>query len=330
MGSKLLRELDSILAPVEVAQARVEEVLSRCAAESEIPVLHSVLSSVLGGPAKRLRPAITLLVGAGYGVETDDLVHLAAGTEALHSATLVHDDIVDAAASRRGRPAIHVAWSDAIAVLAGDYLFATAAELIARLDRPIIVRQFSQTIHLMCRSEFVEPVFDGNADGVRAQYLEKIGNKTASLVALSCDAAAVVVEATPNEASALHDFGWSLGMAFQITDDILDVVGVADVTGKPVGGDLQAGLLTLPVIEYMDVESEPEPCIRRLVDGEELSPGEAVVAIEAIRASSAIEAASRQASIFADKARRSLARLPAHSAFDSLAELVTYATERNR
>ena len=109
MGSQLIRDLDSILTPIEVGLERVEEVLSQCAAESEIPVLHSVLSSVLGGPAKRLRPAITLLVGAGYDVETDDLIHLAAGTEALHSATLVHDDIVDAAASRRGRPAIHVA-----------------------------------------------------------------------------------------------------------------------------------------------------------------------------------------------------------------------------
>lgn len=330
MKARLIRDLDSILAPVEIGQQRVEEVLNRCAAESEIPVLQSVLSAVFGGPAKRLRPAITLLVGSGYGVENDELVYLAAGTEALHSATLVHDDIVDAASSRRGRPAIHVAWSDAIAVLAGDYLFATAADLVARLDRPIIVRQFAQTIHLMCRSEFAMPVYEGNADRVRAQYLEKIGYKTASLVALACDAAAVLVDASPNEASALHDFGWSLGMAFQIADDILDVVGVSDVTGKPVGGDLQMGLLTLPVIEYMDREPKPEPCLRRLVEGGELSLSEVNVAIEAMRSSGAIEAAAQQASLFAEKARNSLERLPSHAAFDSLAELVIYATDRNR
>ena len=330
MESRLIGDLDSILAPVEIGQQRVEEVLDRCAAESEIPVLQSVLSAVFSGPAKRLRPAITLLVGSGYGVENDELVYLAAGTEALHSATLVHDDIVDAASSRRGRPAVHIAWSDAIAVLAGDYLFATAADLVARLDRPVIVRQFAQTIHLMCRSEFVIPVYEGNADLVRTQYLEKIGNKTASLVALACDAAAVLVDASPKEASALHDFGWSLGMAFQIADDILDVVGVSDVTGKPVGGDLQMGLLTLPVIEYMDREPKPEPCLRRLVEGGELSLSEANVAIEAMRLSGAIDAAAQQAKVFADKAIKSLERLPSHAAFDSLADLVTYATDRNR
>ena len=323
------RDLADILLPVQTGQAQVETVLSRCAAESEVPLLQTVLASALGGPGKRLRPAIALLVGQAYGVDSERVVLLAAGTEVLHSATLVHDDIVDEADSRRGQPSVHAAWSTKVAVLAGDYLFASAADLVARLNRPKIVRQFADTIHLMSRSEFVFPTFNGDPDATRRQYLQKIGGKTAALIALACDATGVLADVEETEAQALHDFGWALGMAFQVTDDVLDIAGVSRETGKPVGGDLRAGLLTLPVVEYLDAAESPSAVMQRLAEGERLSESETAEAIETLRASGAVDAARAVAEGFADDARAALTRLPADPAFDALADLVTYATDRH-
>ena len=323
------RDLAAILAPVQAEQSRVEVVLDRCVADSEVPLLQSVLAAVLGGPGKRLRPAIALLIGQAYAVDIEDVVLLAAGTEVLHSATLVHDDIVDEADSRRGRPSVHTAWSTKVAVLAGDYLFATSADLVARLNRPKIVRQFADTIHVMSRSEFVLPSFDGDPDKTRLQYLQKIGGKTAALIALACDATGVLAEVDGDDAEALHDFGWTLGMAFQVTDDVLDIAGNSHETGKPVGGDLRAGLLTLPIVEYLDRAASPIPALRRLADGEGLSDAEAAEAIEALQAAGAVDAAREVAEEFAGRARRALARLPSNPAFDTLADLVTYSTDRH-
>ena len=323
------RDLAVILAPVQAGQVQVEAVLDRCVADSEIPLLQSVLTSVLGSPGKRLRPAIALLVGQAYDVEREEAVLLAAGAEVLHSATLVHDDIVDEADSRRGQPSIHAAWSTKVAVLAGDYLFASAADLVARLDRPKIVRQFADTIHVMSRSEFVLPSFSGDPQVTRWQYLEKISGKTAALIALACDATGVLADVQADQARALHDFGWALGMAFQVTDDVLDITGVSRETGKPVGGDLKAGLLTLPVVEYLDSVAKPTPVMRRLADGERLSEAEAAEAIHTLRSSGAVNAARVVAEEFADQARAALGRLPSAPAFDALADLVTYATDRH-
>jgi len=323
------RDLAAILAPVQVGQGQVEAELDRCVADSQLPLLQTVLTAVLGGRGKRLRPAIALLVGQAYGVDQAEVVLLAAGTEALHSATLVHDDIVDEAESRRGQPSIHAAWSTKVAVLAGDYLFASAADLVARLDRPKIVRQFADTIHVMSRSEFVFPSFNGDSQATRRQYLQKISGKTAALIALACDAAGVLAEASDDETQALHDFGWSLGMAFQVTDDVLDIAGVSQETGKPVGGDLRAGLLTLPVVEYLDIADRPTPVMRRLAEGEGLSEAESTEAIGTLRDSGAVDAARAAAEGFADQARAALTQLPSAPAFDALGDLVTYATDRH-
>ncbi len=325
-----LRELADILAPARGGLARVESVLDQCAAASDIPTLHAVLRAVLGGPAKRLRPAIALLAGQGLGADESDLVLLAAGAEVLHSATLVHDDIVDDADARRGRPAVHVAWTQKVAVLAGDYLFATAADLIARLDRPTIVRQFADTIHAMSRSEFAAPVYTGDAADARTQYLAKIERKTASLIALPCRAAGVLANVDREAAAAVHDFGRALGMAFQITDDVLDVAGVSQRTGKPVGGDLRAGALTLPVIEYLDRAASPAPPLRGLAGGAPVPAEDVDAAIQALEAAGAVRAARAVGAEYAAQARAALARLPRTPAFLALADLVTYATNRTR
>ena len=294
----------------------------------DVPVLEEILLAVLTSPAKRLRPALALLVAQVVGGRHEEIVKLAAATEILHSATLVHDDIVDSAAERRGRPALHVAWSQKIAVLAGDYLFATSADLVARLDRPAIVRLFSATIHDMARSEFATVEFEDDRDLAHRQYLQKIGHKTASLFAHTCEAVAVIADASEEEREALRGLGWSVGMAFQITDDILDIRGAMAETGKPVGTDLRAGVLTLPVIMYLGNEPSGGELVQEVLSGKSTDDLTVARALDAINASGAVDEAAEIARGHANSARAALALVRAVPARDAIEAFVQHTADR--
>ena len=310
--------------------AEVEDVLRGCTRVPEIPLLEDVLGAVLLAPGKRLRPALALHVAQIVGGRPEAVAKLAAATEVLHSATLVHDDIVDSSPERRGQPAVHVTWSQKIAVLAGDYLFATAADLVAQLDRPVIVRLFAATIHDMSTSEFVVPSYEDAGDLAREQYLRKIGHKTASLFALACEAAAVLGDAPEAEREAFRDLGWSLGMAFQITDDILDISGLVAEIGKPVGTDLRAGLVTLPVILYLgDREADDDP-VRAVLAGEATDDADVMQALDAIKSSGAVEDAAAVAGCYATQARAALDRVRPSPSRESFEDFIREATERTR
>ena len=328
-GPRSGRDLPDILTGVRAGLDGVEDLLRESALAPGAPVLEAALAAILTSPAKRLRPAVALLVCDLLDAQADEAITLAAATEVLHTATLVHDDIVDGASERRGQPAIHVAWSEKVAVLAGDFLFATSADLVARLDRPRIVRLFADTIHRMSRSEFDAPDPAAEPDTAIEQYLTKIGNKTASLIALGCDAGADLAGASDAQRRALHEYGWSLGMAFQIADDVLDVSGEPELTGKPVGGDLDQGLLTLPVILYLKSSSDGDGIVRRLLAGE-ASSGELPVALRLVRESGAAADAMHMAGDYAAQSRAALEALPSGPARNALDELVTYAVERSR
>lgn len=310
--------------------AEVEDVLRACSRVPEIPLLEEVLGAVLLAPGKRLRPALALHVAAIVGGRPEAVAKLAAATEVLHSATLVHDDIVDSSAERRGQPAVHVMWSQKIAVLAGDYLFATAADLVAQLDRPVIVRLFAATIHDMSTSEFVAPSYEDDGDLAREQYLRKIGHKTASLFALACEAAAVLGDCPAAEQKAFRDLGWSLGMAFQITDDILDISGLVAETGKPVGTDLRAGLVTLPVILYLGDRAGDDDPVRAVLTGKATDDADVMQALDAIKSSGAVEDAAAVAGRYAVQAGAALDRVRPSPSRESLAAFIHQATERTR
>ena len=321
---------DDPVTPIAPQLAAVERVIRDCTRVPEVPMLEEVLQAVLIGPAKRLRPALALHAAQIVDGRPDDVAKLAAATEVLHSATLVHDDIVDSSAERRGRPAVHVTWSQKIAVLAGDYLFAAAADLVAQLDRPAIVRLFAATIHDMSVSEFVIPTYDGNVDIARRQYLEKIGHKTASLFALACDATAALADAPASEREALRDLGWSLGMAFQITDDILDISGSVSETGKPVGTDLRAGLVTLPSILYLRDEPSGGGPVEAVLAGRTTDDDAVARALDAIKASGAVEEAAGVAGSYAARAYAALDRVRPAPSRASFAAFIRQATERRR
>ena len=322
--------LGDILAGVQDRLGEVEDLLAASARAPDLPLLEAVLTSILAGPAKRLRPALVLLICDLFGMRGEGPVKLAAGTEVLHSATLVHDDIVDSAVARRGKPAVHAAWSQKVAVLSGDFLFASAADLVAQLDRPRIVRLFADTIQQMSRSEFLAPAYGGDPQAARGQYLAKIGGKTASLMALSCDAAADLAGADAAQCQAAHEYGWSLGIAFQIVDDILDVSGQSYETGKPVGSDLRQGQLTLPVILYLSGGTAEDSVVRRVLDGRASGDEDVAQALRLLRESGAIAEARRVAVSYAQRSWRALDGLPAGPSLEALRDLVVYATERSR
>jgi len=328
MGESVL-QLEDIVDPVSDWIGLNNEKLKAIAAKEDASLLGTVLGFTLGAPGKRLRPALVFLTSGMFGHLSKETVDLAAATECLHSATLIHDDMVDESPSRRGQDAVHVAWSSAAAVLSGDYLFAVSADLVAGLERPRIVRMFADTIMHMSRSEFESPGYSGDGTTMTQQYMSKISSKTASLLALCCEAAANLSDRAEDEQRCMREYGTNLGLAFQIADDVLDVRGDIHLTGKPVGNDLRQGLLTLPTIHYLENSLSTNSVVHGVFDGT-LRPSASDIddAIVELEASGAVQESLETADKFAARARAFLQELPQSEYSDALEDLTNYVFNR--
>ena len=214
--------------------------------------LGEMLDMVLSGGGKLLRPALALLAGRFGHYNLDLLVPLAASVELLHTATLVHDDVIDRAATRRGRPTVNSAFHNSTTVMLGDYLFAHAADQVVRTDNLRVVRLFSDTLMIMAKGEIRQDITAYDSRQTIRDYLQRIGGKTASLFATACEGGSIVSGQPDEWSQGLRDYGYNFGMAFQIVDDILDFTGDELEMGKPVGSDLMQGTLTLPSLLLMD------------------------------------------------------------------------------
>src|SRR5437867_707470 len=211
-----------------------------------------MLDVVLSGGGKLLRPALALLSGrfGRYGLSLID--PLAASVELLHTAPLVHDDVIDSAATRRGRPTVNSSFQNSTTVMLGDYLFAHAADQVVKTDNLRVVRLFSNTLMIMAKGEIGQDLAAYDSRQTIRDYLQRIGGKTASLFATACEGGAIVSGAQEEWIEALRQYGYNFGMAFQIVDDILDFTGDESLMGKPVGSDLMQGTLTLPALLLME------------------------------------------------------------------------------
>ncbi len=311
--------------PVGDDLPRVDEMLTALA-DVEHPWLREMLAATLGGGGKRLRPAIALLSGRFGAYDLDRLVPLAASVELLHTATLVHDDVIDAAAERRGRPTTAALFNNGPAVMLGDYMFAHAAEFVARTGNVRVIRNFAATLGVMARGELTQDMsaFEYSEDVQR--YLDRIFGKTASLFATAAEGGAIVCEAPEPCVEPLRRYGETLGMAFQIVDDILDFSGDAELMGKPVGSDLMAGTLTLPSLLYMQ-RNPDNNAVKRAFGGLRRRSNLAR-AIKEIRSSDILDESMQTARHFAGLARAALTELPPGDARDTLDGLVDYVLER--
>ena len=284
--------------------------------------LAKLLSHVFDTVGKRIRPALTLLSSSFHEHDPRVTEIMATAVEALHIATLVHDDTVDSSSVRRGRATLNSLWGRNAAVLAGDYIFAKSATYVCDTGDIRVIRRFSETIMELSTGELQEMSEAYNGAQTMDQYLERIYNKTASLFTTACQSGAILSGAPDKQVTALREYGYNLGMAFQIMDDILDFEASEEDVGKPVGNDLSHGTITLPAIMALRTQPEDNP-ILTLFD----SPEDARslgLAVEFILGSTAIEESYAVASDYCRAARRQLDGIPDTPARASLEELADY------
>ena len=290
------------------------------------PTFQAAVEHLFSSPGKLLRPTLVFLAARfGPGRDREVILNLAESLELVHTASLVHDDIVDRADVRRNVPTVNATWSDDVALIVGDYLFAKAYALAAVLPKPEVIAIVAQTVFALCDGELEEvtatPTLPSEAD-----YFERIELKTASLYAACCQGGAILADADPEHVAALGAFGTSLGLAFQITDDVLDLVGDEEDFGKAVGRDLAEGMATLPMI----YAAERRPELAQRIARREKQPNEVLDLLRLIRATDGVARARARALSLHDDATRALERLPAGPEREALREVADFVVRRVR
>lgn len=249
-------------ARVQRLRERVNDALAELEPQEEPALLYDPVRYVLDGDGKRLRPVLLLLVAEAFGAETDDALPAALAVEVFHNFTLVHDDVMDHAEERRGRPAVHRQWDTGTALLAGDLLLVRAYELLAEAaaasdtDLAVLMRPFRRMARRLCEGQALDKTFETQAAVSVEEYLEMIDGKTGALLGATFELGGRCGAAGPGRAEALREAGAALGRAFQIQDDLLDLTADPERWGKPVGGDLREGKKTFLLLRARERAAE--------------------------------------------------------------------------
>ena len=298
----------------------------RMQADESYPDLRAALEHLLVAGGKRVRPTLSMLVGNMLGAPLDKLVSLGAAIELLHTATLVHDDLIDGALLRRGMPTLNARWSPPATVLTGDFLFARAAKLAAETDNLRLMKAFSETLAVIVNGELTQ-MFTSRGLIHRDNYYKRIYAKTASLFEMTTRGASMVSPVEEETIETMRDFGYQVGMAFQIVDDILDFNGEQAAVGKPLGSDLHNGLITLPAIYF--AESNPnDPDVLSLPNGGWTHTENMTRLVDKIRASDATRQAMVEAERHIDSALIKLESFDNCAERDALENLAKYIVDR--
>ncbi len=316
----------SFFTPVQEDIQEVEA-LMRAQADEYHPDLGSALNIILSSGGKRIRPSITLLVGQMLGAPRKPLLSLAAAVELLHTATLVHDDLIDSSMLRRGSPTLNSLWSAGATVLTGDFLFACAAKLASDTNSLPVVQQFSKALTTIVNGEITQ-LFSSRCRVSRDDYYQRIYAKTASLFETASLTPALLGGACHNTVDSMCRYGYEIGMAFQIVDDVLDFTSEPDELGKPVGSDLRQGLITLPVLYYIEDHPHDSEVLDYLQGKCSQEEEQAQRLIDSIRTSSAIDQSLDEAGQHVERALRYLRDAPDSIQRDSLENLAEYIVQR--
>ena len=325
---------DLHLNPLERLGARLAEDLAlvdalirtRMASENA-PRIPEVTAHLVGAGGKRVRPLLTVAAARLCGYDGEDHVKLAATVEFIHTATLLHDDVVDESAQRRGRPTANLLWDNQSSVLVGDYLFARSFQLMVETGSLRVLDILSGAAATIAEGEVLQLTAARNLATTEATYLKVVRGKTAALFEAACEVGGVVAGAPEVQVRALATFGDALGIAFQLVDDWLDYGGAGDATGKNLGDDFREGKLTLPVIRALPMADDAERDFwRDAIERGRSTDFDRARAI--VTAHGTLEATRREALAWRDRAKDALAALPDGELRTLMAELSDFVVER--
>ena len=326
-AEEISRKLAAAYTPIAAGLAEAERVFEAELA-SRFPFVQQLVDHCADFRGKRLRPALVLLTGQACGGTTPDHPVLAAVVEMIHTATLVHDDILDESLIRRHAATVNAEWGNETAVLLGDYLFTHAFHLAASLESTLACRWIGRATNMVCEGEMQQVHNRGNFDLTEADYFAIIRGKTAELTAVSCRLGAHYAGADPSTVDALEGYGRDLGVAFQIADDVLDIWGEEGSAGKSLGTDLEKQKLTLPLIRLLaTAPPATAAAVRRLLA--EANPESRHELRPYLESSGALEYSWDRARQAAAAAAAAVERLPDSPARTTLRNLATYVVRRN-
>ena len=296
---------------------------------SEVALVEQIGAYIVNSGGKRLRPLIVLLTARCCGYDASDHIRLAAIIEFLHTATLLHDDVVDSSNLRRGRATANVTWGNAPSVLVGDFLYSRAFQLMVDLDNMDVMAIVADATNIIAEGEVLQLDNIGNAAYDEADYMQVILRKSALLFQAAAHTAAVLGTTDPDVIQAMRTYGRDFGLAYQLVDDWLDYEGDRDVMGKNIGDDLAEGKATLPLIRTMKYGSPEDAALVR--DALDTHCADALTLVrDAVRRSGALDYTRDRAVEFAARAADSLARAPANIYREALEALTSFAVARMR
>ena len=296
--------------------------------ESTVGIIPNLAAHLIDAGGKRIRPLITLASARLLGGGGDGPRKLAAAVEFIHSATLLHDDVVDVSSMRRGRKAANVIWGNSASVLVGDFLFARSFNLMVETGDLMVLDILARAASIIAEGEVMQLAAANDADTSRERYMQIIAAKTAALFAAAAKSGAVAAGRPGLEAAALDTYGRELGLAFQLVDDALDYGGLSAAMGKNTGDDFKEGKVTLPVVLARDAGDDAERAFWRRVMSGERSEDDFHRALALLRRRNAIALTLEAARAHASAAKQALLSLPSNAYNDALTELADFVVER--
>ena len=319
---------DRLAVALEGDLALVGALIRERMASEAAPRIPQVTAHLIEAGGKRLRPMLVLAAARMMGCEAPFHIHLAVAVEFIHTATLLHDDVVDDSKQRRGRPTANLLWDNMSSVLVGDYLFARAFQLMVEPGNLRVLDILANAAATISEGEVLQLVASRDLATTEEIYLKVIRGKTAALFSAATQAGGVIAGVGPAEEEALREYGDALGIAFQIVDDLLDIEGT-DAIGKNRGDDLREGKLTLPVIRAIAQASEEERAFwTRTVGRGQVGPDDVEQARAIMERHGALASTRAEAEAWIARAKSALDRLPAHPLREMLADLADYVVAR--
>lgn len=309
--------------------AAVNDIIATRMASENAPRIPEVTAHLVGAGGKRLRPMMTLAAARLCGYDGPYHIHLAATVEFIHTATLLHDDVVDESDKRRGRPTANLLWDNSSSVLVGDYLFSRSFQLMVETGNLRVLDILANASATIAEGEVLQLTVAQNLATSEDVYFKVIKGKTAALFAAATQVGGVIAGAPEADIQALHDYGDALGISFQIVDDLLDYSGATQSLGKNVGDDFRERKLTLPVIKAIDkADAEERAFWKRTIEVGDQQDGDLETALALMAKHDTIEATREQAVLWADKSKQAIGKLPQSDLRDTLSDLADYVVSR--